>query len=113
MGLLFPYRDEEHLWMTYVAEYKGVDGDSRIRQNRVPATPIDDDIQKSYFQKASEPNNGFDGLVWYIQNENQRRWRLDRSGKNAVYYADTSTELIFHVSTKFNHDDMNVKSMQL
>ena len=34
------------------------------------------------------------------------------TGKNAVYYADTSTELIFHVSTKFNHDEenANVKS---
>ena len=55
------------------------------------------------------------GLGWQIDLETHSGYRgglqtNGSTGKNAVYYADTSTELIFHVSTKFNHDDKNVKS---
>jgi len=32
------------------------------------------------------------------------------TGEHAVYYADASTELMFHISTRFNHEEnMNVK----
>ena len=32
------------------------------------------------------------------------------TGEHAVYYADASTELMFHISTQFNHEEnMNIK----
>ena len=36
------------------------------------------------------------------------------TGEHAVYYADASTELMFHISTRFNHEEnMNIKGTDI